>query len=62
MGYGLFISRQGVGVMDKGYVIILLLVLVYCSTAIILYLRAHHQEPGLQEPQESPPEKPEAPP
>jgi hypothetical protein len=49
--------------MDTGYVIILLLVLVYCSTAIFLYLRARQYEPGLQEPKgTSPEEHEEAPP
>ena len=47
--------------MDMGYVIILLLVLVYCSTAIFLYLRARQEEPGSQEAPEVPPEEPEAP-
>ena len=43
--------------MDTGYVIILLLVLVYCSTAIFLYLRARQEQPGSRELQETPPEE-----
>ena len=47
--------------MDIGYVILLLLVLVYGTTAVFLYLRAR-QEPSVpDEAQETPPEEPEVP-
>ena len=35
--------------MDTGYVVLLLLILVYCSAAIFLYLRARQEEPGPEE-------------
>ena len=47
--------------MDMGYVVLLLLVLVYCSAAIFLYLRARQEEPGQQAAEEMPKEEPEAP-
>lgn len=48
--------------MDMGYVVLLLLVLVYCSAAIFLYLRARQEKPGPEETAEGmPEEEPEAP-
>jgi hypothetical protein len=47
--------------MDMGYVILLLLVLVYCATAAYLYLRAKQEAPGEDEAPEVLPEEPEAP-
>jgi hypothetical protein len=47
--------------MDIGYVILLLLVLVYASAAVFLYLRAQHGRIGSEETPEVPPEEPEAP-
>ena len=40
--------------MDTGYVILLLLGLVYCATAIFLYLRARQGVPGSEARQEVP--------
>ena len=51
----------GVGVMDIGYVILLLLVLVYGATAAFLYLRARQEPTVPEEAQEMPPEEPEVP-
>ena len=45
--------------MDIGYVILLLLVLVYSSTAAFLYIRAHRKQPGPEETPEEPPDEPE---
>ena len=45
--------------MDIGYVILLLLVLVYGSTAVFLYFRAHRKHPGPEETSEGPPDEPE---
>ena len=42
--------------MDIGYVILLLLVLVYGATAAFLYLRARQEQPGPEAAQEMPPE------
>ena len=47
--------------MDMGYVVLLLLILVYCSAAIFLYLRARQIEPGQEAVEEMPEEEPEAP-
>jgi hypothetical protein len=47
--------------MDMGYVVILLLILVYCSAAIFLYLRARQVGPGPEVAEEMPEEEPEAP-
>lgn len=49
-------GRRGVGVMDIGYVILLLLVLVYGSTAVILTLRARGRPSGRPEEEPSSPE------
>ena len=46
--------------MDMGYVIILLLLLVYGATAAFLYLRARQKPTVSEEVQELPPEEPEA--
>ncbi len=47
--------------MDKGYVILLLLVLVYGSTAVFLYFRARQPQPtGPEETEDMPPQGPEA--
>lgn len=47
--------------MDIGYVVLLLLLLVYLTTGIFLYLRARKAEPGPEEAPKVPPEDPEAP-
>jgi hypothetical protein len=55
--------------MDIGYVILLLLVLVYGATAAFLYLRARREQPGPEAApglppevdREIPPEEPEVP-
>jgi hypothetical protein len=47
--------------MDMGYVILLLLGLVYCATAIFLYLRARQDKPRSEVTPEAPPAEPEAP-
>ncbi len=48
--------------MDKGYVILLLLVLVYGSTAAFLYFRARRQQStGPEETEDVPPQGPEVP-
>ena len=47
--------------MDSGYVVLLLLILVYCSAAIFLYLRARQEEPGPEAAEEMAKEEPEAP-
>lgn len=47
--------------MDIGYVVLLLLVLVYLTTGIFLYFRARRVEPGPEEAPEVPPDEPEAP-
>ena len=53
---------MGFGVMDIGYVILLLLVLVHGATAVFLYFRARQQEPTVpEEAQEMPQEEPEGP-
>ena len=46
---------------NKGYVVLLLLILVYCSAAIFLYLRARQEGPGPEAAEEMPEEEPEAP-
>jgi len=46
--------------MDMGYVIILLLLLVYGATAAFLYIRARKKTIVSEETQELPPEGPEA--
>lgn len=43
--------------MDIGYVILLLLVLVYACTAAFLYLRARNAPSGPNEPQDGPPQE-----
>ena len=47
--------------MDIGYVILLLLVLVYGATAVFLYLRARQEPPTREEAKEVLPEEPEVP-
>ena len=48
--------------MDMGYVVLLLLILVYCSAAVFLYLRARQEEPGpVEAAEEMATEEPEAP-
>lgn len=47
--------------MDIGYVVLLLLVLVYLTTGIFLYFRARKQKPGPEEAPEVPPHESEAP-
>ena len=47
--------------MDIGYVIILLLILVYGATAAFLYLRARQAPAAPEEAQEMPPDEPEGP-
>ena len=47
--------------MDIGYVILLLLVLVYGATAVFLYIRARQVPPVSEEAQEVPSEGPEVP-
>jgi hypothetical protein len=47
--------------MDVGYVVLLLLCLVYCGTAIFLYARAKQREPGVGEVPQASSEEPEAP-
>ena len=47
--------------MDVGYVVLLLMCLVYCATAIFLYARAKQREPGVDEGQQASSEEPEAP-
>ena len=47
--------------MDIGYVIILLLVLVYGATAAVLYLRARQAPAAPGEAQGRPPDEPEVP-
>jgi hypothetical protein len=47
--------------MDIGYVIVLLLVLVYVVTAAVLYMRAKQQPTESAVAEQVPPEEPEAP-
>jgi hypothetical protein len=47
--------------MDLGYVIILLLVLVYVSTAVILYVRARHAGSESEDSEPLSPQDPEMP-
>lgn len=48
--------------MDMGYVVILLLVLVYCVTAMFLFIRARQERPTPEPtPEEAPPEEPAVP-
>jgi hypothetical protein len=47
--------------MDIGYVILLLLVLVYGATAAFLYMRARQQPTDPEDAREVPPEEPEVP-
>jgi hypothetical protein len=47
--------------MDTGYVVLLLLILVYCSAAIFLYLRARQEAPSPEAAEEMAKEEPEAP-
>lgn len=47
--------------MDIGYVVVLLLVLVYLTTGIFLYFRARKKVPGPEEAPEVPPDESEVP-
>lgn len=44
--------------MDMGYVVLLLLILVYCSAAIFLYFRARQEGPEPEAAEEMPEEEP----
>jgi hypothetical protein len=47
--------------MDTGYVVLLLLILVYCSAAIFLYFRGRQEAPSSEAAEEMAQEDPEAP-